>query len=137
MHEGKATTVDSKKKNPSKNNNNNNKHSNQNQKSGYNKKTGQKTGQTCLLHGANSGHDTDHCRTLGVQAKRMKATYAAQTPIEKNKLKEKHELNSMIQTAVVEALKAEKSNKRKVSFAELNTFKNLSVKDTDDCEDSE
>jgi hypothetical protein len=90
-----------------------------------------------MLHGANSGHDTDHCRVLGTQAKRMKATYAAQTPSEKNKLKEKHELNTMIQTAVVEALKAEKSNKRKVSFPELNAFKNLSVTDVDDSEDSE
>ena len=46
-----------------------------------------------MLHGANSGHDTEHCRVLGAQAKRMKATYLALTPKEKNKLKEKHELN--------------------------------------------
>ena len=76
MHEGKSTPVNSRKNNPPKNNNS--KRPNQNQR------TGSKTGQTCMLHGANCGHDTEHCRVLGAQEKRMKATYSAQTPSKKS-----------------------------------------------------
>ena len=86
----------------------------------------------CMLHGEGS-HSTEECRTLQWQAKKMKATYEAQTPDNRRQLKKKQEMNAIIAEKVQEALAAEEkkhlSKKRKVP-EELNQFEQLSISET-------
>ena len=83
----------------------------------------------CMLHGEGI-HSSEECHTLQWQAKKMKATYEAQTPDNRWQLKKKQELNAIIVEKVSEALAAEEkkclSKKRKV-LDELNQFKQLSI----------
>jgi len=69
--------------------------------------------KTCLIHGP--GHSSDDCQVLKAQAERMKATYKAQTPDGKKKLKDKQELNALIADQVEKQLS---KGKRKKKFTE-------------------
>ena len=94
------------------------------------------TDKYCMLHGPNS-HPTSQCRTLQAQAKRMKATYEAQTPENKRKLKEKQELHAIIAESVEQALKNKKkkpsrsNKKRSREESELDHFEQLSISDSE------
>ena len=61
----------------------------------------------CMLHGKGN-HSTEDCHTLKAQAKRMKAMYEAQTPENRQKLKNRQELHEIIAESVEEALKKKK-----------------------------
>ena len=82
-----------------------------------------------MLHGEGN-HSSEECRTLQWQAKKMKATFEAQTPDNHWQLKKKQELNAIIAEKVSKALAAKNnkclSNKRKV-LDKLNQFKQLSI----------
>ena len=86
-------------------------------------------GQYCLLHGK-CGHGTNDCRTMTQQAKRMKATYEAQTPEEKKRLKSRQELNALVAEQVERALQNQKkksaSNKKK---RELQAIEDAEISD--------
>ena len=64
-----------------------------------------------MLH--SPGHSSEECKALQFQAKRMKATYEAQTPKGKKKWKKNEELNAIIGAVVNQMCKNKK--KRKIS----------------------
>ena len=61
---------------------------------------------TCLIHGP--GHSSDNCQVLKAQAECMKATYKAQTPDGKKKLKDKQDLSTLIADQVEKQLSKKK-----------------------------
>ena len=98
----------------------------------------------CLLHGSDCKHNTDDCKTLKFQAKRMKDTYESQGP-NKKAYKDKMELQAMVASAVDEALKSNKKQKRShkkeaAASEETNTteilkqFDSLNVSTDSECE---
>ena len=88
----------------------------------------------CMLHGP--GHSTNDCKVLRTQAKRMKASYDAQTPEGKRNWKKTNETNAIIE-AVVEKLQAKKrKNKQEVQNCEAE-FSNLRVSSDSESSDNE
>lgn len=78
----------------------------------------------CMLHGP--GHSTDECKVLKTQAKRMKASYDAQSSDGKKNWKKKNETNAIIQ-AVVEKLQGSKRKKGEEAHISEVDFSNLRV----------
>ena len=92
----------------------------------------------CMLHGKGN-HSTEDCRTLKAQAKRMKATYEAQTPENRQKLKNRQELHAIIAESVEEALKKKKFTplkKKRKAEADLKQFEQLSISGTEESDSS-
>ncbi len=94
-------------------------------------------GKVCMLHGnvpGSGNHSTEECKVLQAQAKRMKATYNAQTPSGKKKWKEQHELNAMVADAIKDALHkrdAKKRKRRELAAAQcMHEMESLSLADS-------
>ena len=93
------------------------------------KPSGEKSKKYCLLHGEGN-HSTDDCHTLKAQAKRMKATYEAQTPEKKKSYRQKEELHAIVAAQVEKSLASlqKASKKRKTSdTGEIKAFSELSI----------
>jgi hypothetical protein len=94
------------------------------------KSSGTKSKKSCLLHGEDCGHSTNKCRTLGAQAKRMKATYDAQAPEKKKAYKQQQELHNIIMEIVNKQLNEKKRKPKDERVEELNEFENISLSDS-------
>jgi hypothetical protein len=108
----------------------------------------------CMLHGAGA-HTTEECRTLKVQASRMRATYLSQSPEGKRKMKfsknhdKSEETNAIVQAVMDQMTKANKSQKNIKSkkrdkpdpIEEIhsiqNEFSNIQVSTESDTSDDE
>ena len=89
-----------------------------------------------IVHG---NHSMEDCHTLKAQAKRMKATYEAQTPENRQKLKNRQELHAIIAESVEEALKKKKFTpleKKQKAEADLKQFEKLSISGTEESDSS-
>lgn len=86
-------------------------------------------GYYCMLHGHNLTHNSDECRVLKMQAKRMSQTYAAQHPSKKREYKENQELHAFLSDAVDTFMKKKVDNRKiaKKKQAKLNSIEENST----------
>ena len=125
-----------KKKSDSNSTEKNSRGNKRNQKQRGSDKHQSKDTPTCMLHGP--GHSTEDCKVLRSQAKRMKATYDAQSPPGKKNWKAKNEANAIIDL-VTEKVTAEfnKKKRKEVNNCEADFSKLRVGSDTSDDSESD